>query len=178
MRAPAEPGSRRTAPVLAAKTVLVVIVLLATAFAVAGCLGGGGSGGPSGCVEGVVSNSQSRHPLSGAAICFSRTGTSTTVYVHRDGHFRAELEPATWKMSVAKAGFEGKSLNVTVTSGATKTVNVALNAKPGTVTVHGNVKCESLFARPYPPAEKDLEVFVCIRGNESSEQDWSTRTQQ
>ena len=174
MRALAAPGNRRTVAALAAKTVLVAIVLLATAFAVAGCLGGGGSGGgsggPPGCVEGVISNSQSKRPLSGAAICFSRTGTSTTVYVHRDGHFRAELEPATWKMSVAKAGFEGKSLNVTVTSGATKTVNVALNAKPGTVTVHGNVKCESLFARPYPPAEKDLEVFVCIRGNEDPPQ--------
>ncbi len=168
MRTPSAQGSQRAAVGLALKAAFVAIVLLATAFAAAGCLGGGGgSGGPPGRVEGVVGSSASGRPLGGAVICFRRTGTSYTVYARFDGYFVADLEPATWKVSVAKAGFEGKSDSITVTSGATKTMNVALKPKSGTVTVHGNVNCESLFAQPYPPdPHKDLDVDVSIRGNE------------
>ncbi|HVF21214.1 MAG TPA: S8 family serine peptidase, partial [Mycobacteriales bacterium] len=94
----------------------------------ASALGGGGSTTPPptspGAITGTITDATSKSGISGATVNCGGAGTTTT---SANGSYTlSNVSPATYTCTASASGYRSKSGNVTVASGATSTMNLAL----------------------------------------------------
>ncbi|HVF05401.1 MAG TPA: S8 family serine peptidase [Frankiaceae bacterium] len=94
----------------------------------AGALGGGGGTPPPpttpGAITGTVTDTTSKAGISGAAVNCGTAGTATT---GANGSYTlSNVPPSTYTCTASASGYRSKSGNVTVASGTTSTLNLAL----------------------------------------------------
>jgi hypothetical protein len=93
---------------------------------------------PAGTIAGKVSTSMGGTAIGGATV--STTTGSFVATTDAGGNYTiADVPPGTYTVIAAKTGYEEGTGSVTVTAGATATVNIALSAQPTTGTIAGTV---------------------------------------
>lgn len=80
-----------------------------------------------GQIKGVIKDAKTRRPIAGATISISRRGS---VISGRSGAYAVRnLPPGTYRVSVGKRGYSGKSRTVTVRAGKTSTASFSLTSR-------------------------------------------------
>ena len=94
----------------------------------AGALGGGGSTTPPptspGVITGTITDASSRAGVSGATVDCGTAGRTTTA--SNGSYTLSNVAPSTYTCTASASGYRSKSGNVTVSSGTTSTLNLAL----------------------------------------------------
>jgi hypothetical protein len=91
------------------------------------------TGATTGTITGVVKNSASNQPVSGATVTVAGTNLSTTS--GGDGSYTLSNVPAgSQTLNVTKSGFRSATAQVTVTAGQSVTQDISLTSGAGTVT--------------------------------------------
>ncbi|MGH8427956.1 MAG: carboxypeptidase regulatory-like domain-containing protein, partial [Gammaproteobacteria bacterium] len=92
--------------------------------------------GPTGVVNGTVTDSSSGNPISGATLTFTPDGGSTVT--NSDGQYSITLATGTYTETASAFGYEPQSVSVTVTDGGTTTQDFALQSSSA-ATLNGIV---------------------------------------
>jgi len=94
----------------------------------AAALGGGGTTPPPptspGAIAGTITDATSKSGISGATVSCGTAGTTTTA--SNGSYTLGNVAPSTYTCTASASGYRSKSGNVTVASGATSTLNLAL----------------------------------------------------
>jgi len=85
-----------------------------------------------GTLSGVVTDSSTGNPISGATV----TANGVSVSTGADGSYSIELAPGTYMVTVSAAGYESSSETVTVLAGEITTLNFELTPTPAPVPWH------------------------------------------
>src|SRR5205814_520324 len=92
--------------------------------------------GPHGDIAGTVTNAADGKPIAGATVTAGTASGSTDA----NGHYDLSVAVGTYDVTAAAYGYQSKTVTgVTVTDGATTTVDFALTAVPK-ITISGTVK--------------------------------------
>lgn len=112
---------------------------------------------PSGAIAGTVTDSVTTNPLPGATIAIQGTALSTTSGM--DGTYEfASVPPGTYTLTCTKAGYYPKTVTgVSVTEGATTTVNIAMASTGANVVIDENFDALSAGELPQDWFQVDVD---------------------